>query len=391
MRRPLKAQNWPDLGHSYPNPILLVGVNPFEDVPGYQLLGLLGPRFGNELFLADDSRTAIRVLEEIGVQIYFLPHPSTGEAAHMKALLTLCRHLHISLLLPASDAHLSAIARSFDVWGSMLPLCPMAVAVSRHRLFDKWAIQNWLSLFGLTPTRWAFRDERDLRRWDKNSSYPVMVKGMRKGGVKCVDRNEVLATRRTILENPANQGASGGLYLETFVAGEEHSILIVVGRGGVLLSSIGIRKIATTKLGTTVVAEIEDTSVPRVDIEKIARTLPDLSVVEIEYRVAADGAVWLFEANMRFPNWIGATGAYGQLLLEAYISLARSVNSTCIPGPPMGTLIYRLPQSGPLSMAQTFRQPAKTVRESQGASGTYSAEKKQPLWRGSSPHQFLTK
>lgn len=203
-----------------------------------------------------------------------------------------------------------------------------------------------------------------------------------------------MATRRTILENPANQGASGGLYLETFVAGEEHSILIVVGRGGLLLSSIGIRKMATTKLGTTVVAEIEDTSVPRVDIEKIARTLPDLSVVEIEYRVAADGAVWLFEANMRFPNWIGATGVYGQLLLEAYVGLARSENSTshrCIPDPPIGTLIYRLPQSGPLSMAQTFRRPPQTITEAQPTRGRYSAQKKQPLWRGSSPHQFLTK
>jgi len=221
-----------------------------------------------------------------------------------------------------------------------------------------------------------------------------MVKGMRKGGIKCIDRNEAIAARRTILENPANQGALGGAYFEAHVSGEEHSVLIVMGRERKQLACFGLRKIATTKLGTTVVAEIEELPTASIDVPSIVASLPDFAVLEIEYRRGFDGEIWLFEANFRFPSWIGALGSYAGWLLEKYVAGATGETNGDLVGmlhPPIGSLIYRLPQSGPLPISQTFDWQIGQRESGELAYAQRSEGAREPLWIGCSPHQFLTK
>lgn len=374
------------------SPVLLIGVNPFEDVPGYHLLGLIGDSLGDKLYIADDSTPAIRVLSQMGTQIHFLPHPCWNEKLYLEAIASKCKELSIELLIPASDAHLCEIGRIVSNSGDILPNCPMVRVLIDNQMFNKYEMQDWLSAFGNVPERRKFKDESDLLWWGSHHSFPVMVKGMLKGAIRCEDISDARVARKKILENPANQGISGGTYLESYVSGEEHSILLVIGpNDGKQLASIGIKKLATTKMGTTVVAETEVVNSNAVDIDRITEILPRLTVIEIEYRVTDNGDVWLFESNFRFPSWIGATGQFGKSLLTVYVnsSVDMDGNVYCCSRPPStGTLIYRLPESGILPLKDVFNRPLDPYRREL----SNSPIKSNPLlWESSSPHQFLIK
>ena len=57
--------------------VLVLGVNPFEDLPGYQLLSLLKSSRRYEVTVADDSIPALRILSMTGTSIHELPHPTS--------------------------------------------------------------------------------------------------------------------------------------------------------------------------------------------------------------------------------------------------------------------------------------------------------------------------
>ena len=117
----------------------------------------------------------------------------------MKAVRGICDRQAIELLLPASDAHVSALSQGFSLWPSLADICPQLQSLANRKLFNKWTGQQWLSSIGHTPARWAYRTAADLVSWSEKNSYPVMVKGMRKGAARCRDEVEAVVARRTIL------------------------------------------------------------------------------------------------------------------------------------------------------------------------------------------------
>jgi hypothetical protein len=371
--------------------ILILGVNPFEDLPGYQLLSLLYSSDEYEIVAADDSAVALAILRGTGTTIEVLPHPSQDPHLFTALVARLCREKAIDVLLPGTDSHLYALATCIADQPQLASLCPSLRWLHDRSLLTKTNLQDWAGRAGKTPQRWPFPFEKDAYRFTAESKYPIMVKGQRKGAVKCDDDLEAVVARRAILRNPANQGPGGGVYAEAFVDGEEHSLLLLADARGDRLTTFGFRKLATTQLGTTVAAQVSRELPQGINLDAIFADLSAPTVLELEWRKDASGSEWLFEVNVRFPSWIGAVGAYGVSLLKDYIRsvLKQGVSDRrAAIAPHEGAIFYRLPQSGflPLETAFTTRPAQRPLVVTPTRGPRFS-----PVWRSASPHPFRVK
>ncbi len=372
--------------------VLVLGVNPFEDLPGYQLLSLLQSSGRYEVIAADDSTPALKILSVMGTRIQALSHPSADPQLFTKRVARLCEEHDVRLLLPGTDAHLYALATCLADEPQLALLCPTLKWLASNSLLNKWDLQVWASRFARTPPRWRFDDEQDASLFAAKAMYPLMVKGLRKGAIKCDDELEAVVARRGILRNPANQGRDGGAYAESVVEGEEHSLFLLANGRGQCLALFGFRKLAITQLGTTLAAQV-DAEIP--SEMQLSRALSEISepiALELEWRRDSAGRQWLFELNVRFPSWIGALGAYGLNLLEAYLTCIRrdSVkHSGSLVAPRDGSIFYRLPQSGFLALDTAFGIIGDNPYRVAGPSAY--APPMPLLWKSASPHQFRVK
>lgn len=357
-----------------PDHVLITGVSPFEDLPGYHYAALLRDDSRYRLLLADDSPPALAVLRAGGASIQEVTHPGHDEEKFLAETDALIRMGHYSAVLPGTDAHLFALARGTASMAWVERLCPTAVWIAREGIHTKWDLQAWISDFMPIPQRWRIDDAIVPDWFTTPGAPPVMVKGLRKGAVRCECADELNAAARFLMRNPANQDAEGGIYLEEHVEGEEHSVLIVR-----LLDStawIGLRKIATSQTGTTLAAIVEYDQIEPELIQAIAERLQPGMAMEIEWRGMGRKRC-VFEVNVRFPSWVGALGAVGQALFTASLEAQFGRESSIQPLPDAGTLIYRLPQSGMLSLGETLHMEKRPL-------GSL-------LWPSASPHQFLVK
>jgi hypothetical protein len=372
--------------------VLVLGVNPFEDLPGYQLLSLLKSSGRYEIIAADDSIPALKILSVTGTRIQLLPHPSADPCLFTACVARLCQEHDVSVLLPGTDAHLYALATCLATEPQLALLCPTLNWLGSNRLLNKWDLQAWASRFARTPPRWTFDAEEDASLFAAKAMYPLMVKGLRKGALKCEDELEAVVARRTILRNPANQGPGGGAYAESFVEGEEHSLFLLTDGSGESLATLGFRKLASTQLGTTLAAQIDGEVPSEMQVPLLLSEISGPTVLELEWRRDLAAGQWLFEVNVRFPSWIGALGAYGLNVLERYMGcIRRDLTDDIDPvaAPPDGSIFYRLPQSGFLTMEAAF---AVNVSDSHhlGARSSYGSPIPM-LWKSTSPHQFRLK
>jgi hypothetical protein len=221
--------------------------------------------------------------------------------------------------------------------------------------------------------------------------YPLMVKGLRKGAIKCDDALEAVVARRAILRNPANQGQGGGVYAESFVEGEEHSYFMLAGSHGESLATFAFRKLATTQLGTTLAGQVDQERPSAIQLLPLSLEISGPIALELEWRKDQAGNQWLFEVNARFPSWIGALGAYGLNLLEAHVNSVGpcSTNRALLSAPRDGSVFYRLPQSGFLPMEAVF---SETGGPSHLSNTLHHYATPMPLlWKSSSPHEFRLK
>jgi hypothetical protein len=368
-------------------------VNPFEDVPGFQVLGLLRSIDTDLVLAVDDSLPAIEVLSRLGARVGHVPHPSAGLVDYARSVRAICTANRITCVVPATDAHLVGLALCLQR-GLIDPQpCHYLQVLCDRGWYNKWAIQDSLSVFGCTPARWPFETEADLLEWERLQHYPVVVKGMRKGAVRCHDTHDALAARRHLLANPANQGDHGGTFLESYVDGEEHSVLFVTGSDGCVVSCLGVRKLATTQLGTTLMAVVEDISRWRTRFPAVETLFRGPGILEIESRIDRDGREWFFEANIRFPSWIGALGSYGAHVLRRFLeeALGSPQESYSASEPPaIGSVIYRLPTSGIVALPEAFQGTGGRL-SSTGEVWATASPTVSTLWRGLSPRQFRVK
>lgn len=373
--------------------IIVLGVNPFEDLPGYQLLGLLADEPCYQIHAADDSTVAVKILRVAGATVHHVPHPSSGIERYVRSILELCDEFDIRILYPGTDAHLATLAWAASKHPRLLSLWPPLAFLCRNGLFNKWALQDWLQTTFEVPQRWKYLDANDVRHWASNTAnrFPVMVKGMAKGAMRCRSVDEISVARNSLLENPANRGPFGGTFLEAEVDGPERSVLLVTDAGHNVIAAVAIRKLATTQSGTTLAAEVEPVGDLGISLDCLLERLDGPAVVELETRRGTHGRSEVFEANFRFPSWIGALGGYGQFLVSAFLAEvfpdAMDPPARLMP-PPDRTLLYRLPESGVIPLGQSLRN-----RSQNGPLDTEVALRSRPplLWPVTSPHQFLTK
>lgn len=370
--------------------VLILGVNPFEDLPGYQLLSLLRSSGKYDIVAADDSIPARTILTLIGARIEALPHPSTDPHGFTSLVARLCDELQVDVVLPGTDAHLYALVACLSDEPQLSLLCPALDWLASRRLLNKWDLQRWASRFATTPSRWTFDDENDATLFAAQGMYPLMIKGLRKGAIKADDELEAVVARRVILRNPANHGCGGGAYAESFVDGEEHSLLVLTGGAG-QIDTFGFLKLAATQLGTTLAAQVDRELPSGLDLSALLSDLTTPAVLELEWRKDATGRQWLFEVNVRFPSWIGAIGDYGLHILETYVNrICHEPTPTSRPtAPPDGWIFYRLPQSGFLPLEAAFRAE-RHGPDATAVVGSY-APRTPLLWRSTSPHQFRVK
>jgi hypothetical protein len=372
--------------------VLVLGVNPFEDLPGYQLLSLLKSSGRYEVIAADDSLAALKILSVTGTRIRPLPDASLDPGFFTASVARLCEEENVSLVLPGADVYLFTLAECLTAAPQLADLCPILSWLASNRLRNKWDIQTWASRFAITPPRWTFEEEGEARAFAAGKMYPLMVKGLRKGAIKCDDEIEAVVARRTVLRNPANQGPGGGAYAEHFVEGEEHSLLLLADGSGGSLATFGLRKVAATQLGTTLAAQVDQERPSQMNLPLLLSAMSAPTPLEMEWRRDSSADQWLFEINIRFPSWIGALGDYGLNLLETHIdSILHNANSNSIrlTAPPDGSVFYRLPQSGFLPMGAAF---AGRNDYGRGATGPGIHGSSMPLlWKSASPHQFRLK
>lgn len=351
-----------------PARILVTQINPFEDVPGYQLLCLLTEDSDIIVQVCDDSSVAVEILASAGFQAQTLAHPYQDPdlfESHMAALLDEYKY---EAIFPGSDAHLFAMANNSRIARQARAASPTLGWVGDRGLSSKWDLQEWVGSYLPTPHRW--KTEGQVPHSLRNNKS-VVVKGSLKECREVGVWSEVPTLVRQMSANPANLGPAGPVYFEEKVEGPEYCLLLTKTQSRV--EHIALKKLAATRSGTTMVGELMSKTSCPFDLTPIEVSLSPGMTLELEWIVGPKGPV-VFEVNLRFPSWIGALGTYGSALVRQSIDAIRGIPAVArAPRPAQGTRILRLPHSGTLGTVL----PMATERGL--------------LWNTAAPHRFIVK
>lgn len=351
-----------------PARILVTQVNPFEDVPGYQLLSLLSGEPDIIVDACDDSPVAVDILAGAGYVTSALAHPYRDPQLFESQIRTILDAEQYHAVFRGSDAHLFAMAEIFARSAEVRAACPTLDWLVAHGLKSKWDLQDWAAAHLPTPRRWLNAEDvpgqlRDARR--------VVVKGSLKECRLIEEWSEVPTLVRQLSGNPANLGPGGRAYFEERLEGSEFCLLLA--KTALSVESVMLRKLAATQSGTTMVGQLLDLQQCPFDIAGLQDGMRPGMVLEIEWMAGPAGPI-VFEVNPRFPSWVGALGAYGTALVKQAIGAIRGIPSPSrAPRPASGTKLLRLPHSGALGGAQA------TARE------------RGLLWDPAGPHRFIVK
>lgn len=373
--------------------ILVVGVNPFEDLPGYQLLSILGEKGEHEVAAADDSKVAVKILRQTGTDVHKIPHPIKDSSIFTSHILDLCDVEDIDIMLPSTDATQATLMNSVNEEDRLHSLYPPLSWLSDEGLENKWLLQEWMSGLMRTPRRRPIVNGAVPDEHTEPFDFPVLVKGIRKGAFKCKDELEIQVSHRWLLENPANQGSGEGAFVEEIIEGDEYACLMMLDGAGKCRVNFSIRKLATTQLGTTQFALVQRSVPAPAAIGRLIKAVRGPMVLEVEFRVDEEGIPWAFEMNPRFPSWIGAIGEPGVNIVHSFIDslLGEDNSSQVVDNPQPGTYLYRLPECGVFPLVETFQipdSPSHTDFEENSLTNRLSPKK---LWPSGTPHQFLSK
>ncbi len=371
--------------------ILIVGVNPFEDLVGYQILGLLNNSNHYNVYAADDSEVAVAILKKLGKDVKKISHPFESYDDFYCEIKEIVLKNRIDLIIPGNDASFSVLLKLVKEDKEISELCPIVNVYDFITGLGRQEIQDWLGDFLNIPERYPFpKSEKEFSSLEK-MDFPIVVKGGWKGGQKANHIHDVISIKDHLMENKANLQKECDVYLEKYIDGEEYATLFVFGKKGKLISAIRIKKLATTQLGTTTVAEIQEFDNQSL-INKLSFYFDKPGVIELESRKDHSGTEWFFEANLRFPTWIGALDNYGEYLINEYLKSFFEENQEMaeIEYLYINQLLYRLPESGICSLENSFPHKKEELfwsvnrRESHNSSPSL-------LWPASAPHQFLSK
>ena len=158
--------------------VLITGVSPFEDLPGYQFYSMLKGDDRFEVEVGDDSEVALEVLRTTGAHhVHLFEHPGQHPDAFVSSVRSVGKASGSGIIVPGADAHLFALARAKQ---NQL-CCPAAAWLAKRGISGKRELQSWVSTFVPVPRQWDFDHPRFQARGISLPATPIMLKGRTKG------------------------------------------------------------------------------------------------------------------------------------------------------------------------------------------------------------------
>jgi len=244
-----------------------------------------------------------------------IPYPAAGPEpllARMRALVA--RH-PIDVVVPTVDAeqaHWVSLRNELRRLG-VRTFLPTAAAL---RAREKRRLPALGRRAGIgVPDTVVLPSAQAVARASTRCRYPQMLKGA------LVD-SMVVHTAEDFRVAARELAAQWGypLLAQPLIAGEEYDVA-GVARHGELVGAAVMKKLAVTNKGTAWAGVTVEGPRFVEHLRRLVRALGWDGAIEAEF-IAADGAVYCFEINPRFPSWIALAAEAGANLPEALVRLA---------------------------------------------------------------------
>lgn len=177
--------------------------------------------------------------------------------------------------------------------------------------------------------RWCPSDvgDRELHAFARHCDWRVWVKGPAYEARLARSWAELCAARAKIGETWGTEG----VHVQADVRGNEVS-LACCALDGRLLDAVFAEKRVVTEQGKTWAADVSDPDPALLDAlrDEIAR-LGWTGGLELEFVRDHDGALWLIDANPRFPAWIHGATIAGRNLPAQLVAAASGVEPLAVP------------------------------------------------------------
>jgi carbamoyl-phosphate synthase large subunit len=268
---------------------------------------------------------------------WLFPYPGAGPAAFLERLREVHAAEGLSLIIPTLDTEIEPLIRSRDELERM----GIAVAVPSLRALhgrDKTAlgalgqatdVPTPRTASGSTAAELAYRAATDI-------GYPCYVKG-------ALYDAKLVHTEAQLYQAFAEIAAVWGtpVLLQQPIYGEEYVVAGVGDGAGGLVTHCALRKLLRTKLGKAYGGVSVDDPVVLDQTRRIIRELSWSGGFEVEFVKGADGRLYLFEINPRFPAWISFPSKVG-CNMPGYVAL-RALGLDGAPPPPVppGKMFFR--------------------------------------------------
>jgi carbamoyl-phosphate synthase large subunit len=270
--------------------------------PSWRILALTWDQWGTGAF-ADDLIDAHALI----------PYPAAGATSLLAALRSLCARHPLDVVVPTVDAeqaHWIALRHALRRLG--VRSCLPTLGALRAR--EKRRLPTLGRLAGVdVPETLVVPSAEAVARVSGSSKYPQVLKGALLDSVVVHAADDFRVAARQLAD------AWGyPLLTQPLIAGEEYDVAGVARRGELLGAAV-MKKLAVTNKGTAWAGvTVEEPRFVEL-LRRFARALRWDGALEAEFILAADGRVFCFEINPRFPSWIALAADAGANLPEALV------------------------------------------------------------------------
>jgi carbamoyl-phosphate synthase large subunit len=244
-----------------------------------------------------------------------VPYATAGPRVTLARLRDIVKRHRVDVLVPTLDAelrHYIGIRPALRRLGvrTLLPSAAALQAREKRRL-PALGVKAGVSV----PETVVMRTEADVRRVATRLRYPQVVKGA------LVD-SAIVHTPEELRVAAVELGGHWGypLLTQPMVTGEEYDVA-AVARDGTVVSAAVMKKLGVTGKGTAWAGVTVDEPELVRRVARLVHTLKWNGAIEAEFIRAADGELFCFEVNPRFPSWIALTADAGANLPETLVRL----------------------------------------------------------------------
>jgi len=233
-------------------------------------------------------------------RLHVIPPLAKAAREMSSGILAIHEERPFDALIPNLDLEVNAFARikpQLDKAGIATLLPPLESYLSTTKiLLPRFCYSNFI----FTPRTQHVPNIDEVPMQADQFGYPLVVKGSIAGAAKV--HNSVQAHYEAVSLD-AKWG--GGVLLQEYIDGEEYVVAAVARADGSCLGMVSMRKQGINSRGKAMVGSVVNAP----DVEKTAHEILEKlqwrGPLELEFiRSRANGRLYLFEINCRFPSWI---------------------------------------------------------------------------------------